>query len=110
MVNNDWFDFTGVGFNKLASALGVVLAGILGGFFAIIYLSNKVLDSSLFGSEIMLNTTQELNQGYIGVEASLKELVGCSGVAHTVLRPSGKVLINDEQYDAVAETGFIDKA
>jgi membrane-bound serine protease (ClpP class) len=30
-------------------------------------------------------------------------------VAKTVLRPGGKVLIGGEVYDAVAETGFIER-
>lgn len=34
-------------------------------------------------------------------------MVGQSGTAHTVLRPSGKVMIGDDVYPAVAETGFI---
>ena len=33
--------------------------------------------------------------------------MGSRGTAHTVLRPSGKVMIGDEVYPAVAETGFI---
>ena len=30
-------------------------------------------------------------------------------MAHTVLRPSGKVMIKDKLYDAKSEYGFIDK-
>ena len=36
-------------------------------------------------------------------------LQGKDGVAQTVLRPGGKILIEGEVYDAVAENGFIDK-
>ena len=34
---------------------------------------------------------------------------GKTGIAHTMLRPSGKVMIEGEIYDATALTGFIDK-
>jgi len=34
---------------------------------------------------------------------------GKTGVSQTVLRPGGKVIIEGEVYDAIAENGFIDK-
>ena len=110
MLDNDLFDFEAVGFNKLLEALGIVLSGLFGALLAIIYISKKILatDSAL-GAKIALNTSEDIELGYIGVEASMKELVGESGVANTTLRPSGKVEINDEIYDAVAESGYIEK-
>jgi membrane-bound serine protease (ClpP class) len=36
-------------------------------------------------------------------------LIGRTGVADSVLRPSGKVIIDNEIYDAKAEYGFISK-
>jgi membrane-bound serine protease (ClpP class) len=36
-------------------------------------------------------------------------LIGKTGIASTVLRPSGKVNIDGEFYDAVASHGMIDK-
>ncbi len=109
MLDNDWFNFEPVGFNKLLEALGIVLSGLFGSLLAIIYLSKKLLSSNTFGSKIALQTEENVDLGYIGVEASLVEMVGELGVAYTTLRPSGKVMINDETYDAVAETGFIEK-
>lgn len=49
------------------------------------------------------------DEGYIGVDNSWKELIGKTGVAFTNLRPSGKVEIDDETYDAKSEIGFIEK-
>ncbi|MCU4165938.1 NfeD family protein [Carboxylicivirga caseinilyticus] len=110
MLDNDLFDFEPVGFNKLLEALGIVLSGLFGSLLAIIYISKKILTSnSGLGARIALTTEENVELGYIGVEASLKELVGESGTANTTLRPSGKVEINDEVYDAVAETGYIEK-
>ncbi len=56
-----------------------------------------------------LNTVQNVSEGYVSVEVSLFELKGKTGIAQTVLRPGGKVLIDGEIYDAVAENGLIDK-
>ena len=40
---------------------------------------------------------------------SPKELIGRVGMSSTDLRPSGKVIIEDEIYDAKSEDGFINK-
>jgi membrane-bound serine protease (ClpP class) len=109
LLDNDLFDFDGVGFNKLLEALGIVLSGLFGSLLGIIYLSKKLLASSTFGARIALQTEENVELGYIGVEASLKEFVGREAVACTTLRPSGKITIDDEQYDAVAESGYIEK-
>ena len=45
----------------------------------------------------------------MAVESEPRELIGKTGIAESVLRPSGKVLIEDEIYDAVSEYGFINK-
>ena len=56
-----------------------------------------------------LNKTQQKDAGYIGVDNNYKTIVGSKGIAETVLRPSGKVLVNNEIYDAMSDIGFIDK-
>ena len=45
----------------------------------------------------------------MGVDMSEHALVGKHGIAFTILRPSGKVEIEGNVYDATAETGYIDK-
>jgi membrane-bound serine protease (ClpP class) len=36
-------------------------------------------------------------------------MIGKKGHAHSILRPSGKVIIDDEIYDATAMSGYIDE-
>jgi membrane-bound serine protease (ClpP class) len=50
-----------------------------------------------------------LEQGYVSVDSGMKALVGKTGRAYTVLRPSGRVEIDGQIYDARASEGFIDK-
>jgi membrane-bound serine protease (ClpP class) len=38
-----------------------------------------------------------------------KELIGKEGVADTDLKPSGKILLEDKEYQAVSEMGYINK-
>ena len=58
---------------------------------------------------LALKTVQKVDEGYVSVETKLFSMKGKSGIAKTVLRPGGKVLIDGEVFDAVAENGFIDK-
>ncbi|MCF8336158.1 MAG: nodulation protein NfeD [Bacteroidales bacterium] len=73
-----------------------------------IYLSKKLLTSTGL-SQLVLDSTQQKDEGYIGVDTGMKNLVGKTGIASTVLRPGGKVEVEGEIYDARAEVGFIDK-
>lgn len=110
LVNNVNFDFEGVEISGIGTAVTTVTVGVFGGFIISLYLSSKVFGakSGMF-KNMALNTVQNVSEGYVSVEVSLFELKGKTGIAQTVLRPGGKVLIDGEIYDAVAENGFIDK-
>lgn len=110
MLANDWFDFSGVGFSKIMQAMSVVFVSMILGFILIIYISKLALESDkgLF-SKVALHVTQNAGKGYVGVDAAVNTMIGRHGYAATVLRPSGKVLIDSELFDAMAEHGFIEK-
>ena len=108
MLHNDAFDFSGVSFDDFFRALATVMTGFVISVGLGIYLSDKLFSKGPF-ARVALQTTQDVEDGYIGVENTLKELVGRTGRAYTVLRPAGKIEIDDEQYDAVAETSYIEK-
>ena len=57
-------------------------------------------------SELML--TQDIGEGYIGVDMSPAALVGMRANTLTDLRPSGKITVGDEVYDAVSTGAFIE--
>ena len=110
LINNINFDFEGVEINGVSTAVTTVVVGIFGGFVISLYLGSKVFGAKSGPFKNMaLKTVQNVSDGYVSVEISLFELKGKTGIAHTVLRPGGKVLIDDEVYDAVAENGFIEK-
>ncbi|MCC8095728.1 MAG: nodulation protein NfeD [Tannerellaceae bacterium] len=104
LLNNTDFNFEGVSNSELGTATLTVLAGLVCSILLIIWISHKI------GSRGMLNK--------MALHAHLEEarsvpdlsgLIGIHGVAATVLRPSGKVTIAGEIYDAVSESGFIEK-
>ncbi|TLX71177.1 nodulation protein NfeD [Labilibacter sediminis] len=108
LVDNVVFDFSNVPAKELFMALIIVSAGTFISFIVAIPLSQKMFTSGPL-SNVALQTTQDTNLGYISVDSELNELVGSIAIAQTTLRPSGKVIINNESYDAVAEVGMIDK-
>jgi membrane-bound serine protease (ClpP class) len=111
MVDNVVFEdsnFTGEGLGMLMRSLSLVLVSSLLGLIASLWAANKLLTTTAF-SNLSLKSEQQVTDGFIGVETAQTDLVGESGIAHTVLRPSGRVKINDKLYDAMSEFGFIEK-
>ena len=91
-----------------AKSLFVVMFSIFLGMLAALLLSNRLVKTNLF-ARIALNKEQNPDEGYIGVPVEQIELTGKQGIAFTILRPSGKVMIDNEIYDAKALTGYIEK-
>ncbi len=111
LVDNVVFEdpeFTGEGLGLLLRSLSLVLVSVLLGIIASLWATRKLLTSTAF-SNLSLKSEQLKEEGYVGVETQQESLVGETGVAHTVLRPSGHVKIQDKLYDAKSEYGFIEK-
>ncbi len=108
MLGNDNFDFRGVETGGVFEALLVVLIGGLFGITGSLWITKKFWGRGRF-SVLSLETSETIEDGYIGVDTEHMKLIGESGVASTVLRPGGKVIVGSEVYDAVAKNGFIDK-
>lgn len=108
MVRNEGFDFSYSGTEPILKAFSFVIISLGCSFFLSLWLGQKVLTSTRFG-ELSLMSTQKSSDGYTSADLNLKNLIGETGIASTMLRPAGKIEINNEQYDATAETGFIEK-
>ncbi len=105
LIGNVNFNFDGIPVYQFNQAVLTVIAGLGFGVGFIIYLSSRIGKKGAF-KKVALLANQE---GYYSVPMEPDELVGKTGVAATVLRPSGKVIVDGEYYDAVSERGFIDK-
>jgi membrane-bound serine protease (ClpP class) len=109
MIDNTNFQLDSTkGLQEVLKALFIVVTSIAIAFGLSIYLSKQLFTRSMFG-ELALKTVQETKEGYLGVDASLQNLVGQSGYAHTILRPSGKISLGEEIYDATSLIGYIEK-
>ncbi len=107
MINNLVFDFSHVNGNAFLRSFFIVVIAMFTAVTGSLLLSRKLFTSNLFGG-LALNTTEDRSEGYIAADSSLERLVGMEGTARSILRPGGKVIVEGEIYDAVAETGFVD--
>lgn len=108
LLDNVIFDFTPVGAGATGVALLTVSSGLFLGFIIVLYISTKIGTKGMF-RKVALNTTLNNESGYIGVSMTEKSLIGKTGTAKTVLRPSGKVEVEGKVYDAVSNQGYIEK-
>lgn len=109
LIDNVVFEFEGMGaFSRVLKVFFRVLVSVVAAFAVSLYISSKIGSSQWFKG-VGLAAVQDKSEGFVGVDAQLKDLVGKTGEAFTVLRPSGRVLIDNEIYDAKSEIGFIDK-
>ena len=107
MLNNDMFDFTFVlSRDLIASSLSVFISVFSFGLL-VLFGGIKLTDSEAF-KKIALNETQEKGKGYVSKKYS-DNLLNMKGKSFTVLRPSGKVIIDENIYDASTSGEYIDK-
>lgn len=92
-------DFAGLLLRSLFLVVGCSLAALV----LSIWGGSRLFASRRWG--FALRAEQRAEEGYVGVDLSVGKEVESTGVACTDLRPSGKVRIGDEVYDAVAVEG-----
>ncbi|MFP4488515.1 MAG: NfeD family protein [Bacteroidales bacterium] len=100
----------GQGIKEAMASFTIVIVAMFLSFFLSIWLSKKLFSpNSLFG-KLALQKIMDVDEGYISFDSKKqKSLAGARGKAYTVLRPSGKVIIDNEIYDARSEIGYIDR-
>ncbi|WP_020528429.1 NfeD family protein [Flexithrix dorotheae] len=108
MVDNDWFDFYYVPTGDLKSALLATFGGTVGAI-VLMFVGASQIKSSPFLKHIALNETLQKDEGYTSSFNSDQILVGLTGKAYTVLRPSGKIMIDGKIYDASTRGDYIEK-
>jgi membrane-bound ClpP family serine protease len=74
-------------------------------FFIMIKIFNKKL---VLFNKMVLSESAKKEDGYVS-NVNRTDLLGKEGIALTILRPAGTVIINNERVDVVSEGGFIDQ-
>lgn len=106
MLNNDFFNFDFVPLGDILMAGGAAVGGLAGGLLLLFFGGARLAETRAF-QRLALTDTQASTQGY--TVNPLTNMVGKKGTAQTVLRPSGKVLIDQEVYDAFTRGDYIEK-
>lgn len=106
LIENDFFDFSFTPKFEISKAF-IRVVGTLSGGMILMAIFGKSLFNTPAMKRIMLMDEQRSSEGYVISHESQEQLLGSVGIAVTDLRPSGKVEIDDEIYDAVTEGGFI---
>lgn len=101
LVSNTDFNFEGVTSNELLRSVFTVISGLICAFILMIYITHRIGKKGIF-SRLALSSSQAVEKGFVAVSPEYKYLIGKEGRASTVLRPSGKVRIEEDDYDAVS--------
>jgi membrane-bound serine protease (ClpP class) len=109
LVDNISFTYGGTAaMAELAKALFTVVVSVFASF-VLMLLGTRRLAFSKAMSGLALESVQDHLDGYISIDARQKEMIGRSGTAATMLRPSGRIEIDGELFDAKSELSYIDK-
>ncbi len=107
MLNNDTFDFSFVDNKDIFLAIGTTFTSMIVSIILIFFGGVRLTNTSFF-KRIALQATQDRKEGYTS-NFRQESYMGKAGKSYTVLRPSGKIIINGEIFDAYTRGEFIDK-
>lgn len=107
LLNNNAFDFTLVPTHAVIEAVAILFAGIGGSLILVFAGGTRFVESRAF-KRVMLEDTMHSKAGWTS-NFYQETLLHQQGTAWSVLRPSGKVMINDHIYDACTRGEYIEK-
>ncbi|MGI9544273.1 MAG: NfeD family protein, partial [Cyclobacteriaceae bacterium] len=108
MLDNDVFDFSFVPSDKVFTAMFTAFAGVIGAIVVMIIGGVRFTKSAFF-TRLALDTVQNAEEGYTSKFDPKISHMDQTGTAYTVLRPSGKITIGDDIYDAYTRGEYIDE-
>ena len=110
MIDNNIFKYEG-GFelSVIIKPLALVLTSLLFSGIGMLYFGKKFLSANNRFMRIALNTNLNADEGFVSVENTEKSFVGTEGKTITPLNPTGRIMIENDIYTAIAEYGFIEK-
>lgn len=106
LLNNVDFDFTFVPDSAINSAFMILGVSIFGAAMLVVFGSAAFINSDSFKKLSLQDSIDEKSVKYTTETTSL---IGKQGIAFTVLRPSGKIEIEGEIYDAFTKGNYIEQ-
>ncbi|MCK9617053.1 MAG: ATP-dependent Clp protease proteolytic subunit [Lentimicrobiaceae bacterium] len=108
MVGNRGFDFTQFSILTLIKPVFIVVIALFLSILGSILLSKKIFTNNTRLKSLALNTIQKKEMGFSVSDPQKINLIGKTGTAKTILRPSGKIEVEGDVYDASAEISYIE--
>ena len=107
MIKNDGLSFDLIEPSLINNAIITSLIGFLGALFLMIFMGARLTRTSFF-NRFALTLVQDTSTGYTSSFYD-KSLIGATGIVESVLRPSGRIKINNTVYDAYTRGEYLDK-
>lgn len=107
MLRNDYFNFEYIPLGDITVAIMSAFGGLAGGILLLIFGGARITNTRAF-KRLALSDTQDSSKGYT-VNTNATIMNGKRGIAHTILRPSGKIMIDDQIYDAFTRGEFVEQ-
>lgn len=92
----------------LTKAFFTVIISLVLAVAGSMYLGQRLFTTNRFG-HLALDRIQDKDEGFSSAGYDFQVLIHQKGVAETMLRPSGKIRLGDEFYDATIINGYADK-
>ncbi len=108
MIGNIGFDFSGIKIEVIFMSFFIVVIAIFMALLASFFISREMFTTTIFG-HLALDTVQKVEEGYTSADNTYKTMLGRTGTAFTILRPAGKVKIENDVFDATVLSGYIEK-
>ncbi|NTW24126.1 MAG: nodulation protein NfeD [Lentimicrobium sp.] len=109
MIGNVGFDFTGVPLKGAVISFFIVIIASFASLVSSFFITRKLFGGHTVFGDLALLSTQQSTEGFVSSDSHYTEMIRKPGMTHTILRPAGKVEIEGEFFDAVAESGYIEK-
>jgi len=107
MLNNNAFDFTFVPGQSIINAFLILLVGLTGAIVIVFVGGARFVESKAF-KKVSLQETMDAKQGWTS-NFNQSNLLNKQGKSWSVLRPSGKIIIDETIYDACTRGEYIEK-
>jgi len=109
MIPNEGLKVNFQYFGMLITAILTVIIATTCAFIACVYLAKKLLTTTNQHIKIALNDVQNTDDGYSVADQKYLQMIEMVAQSFSVLRPAGKIILNNEVFDAVTEGDWIDK-
>lgn len=107
LLNNNAFDFTFVPGQSIVNSFLILLVALTGAIIIVFVGGARFVESKAF-KKVSLQETMDAKQGWTS-NFNQKDLLNKQGKSWSVLRPSGKVMIEETLYDACTRGEYIEK-